>query len=65
MGVGLFSDRLVWNSLRSANLRFARSAHATVNYVTLFAVHYNERGLTPPAGARDIIMSENGLCYGR
>ncbi|MFC3174724.1 glycosyltransferase family 2 protein [Novosphingobium bradum] len=54
--LGLWSDRLVWDAAKSGGLNFARSPHATINYVSLVASHYTERGEEPPQQARNVIL---------
>lgn len=58
--LSVFGDRYVW---REVLKRFPRRAHnsmPSVNYTTSFALHYLERGETPPAEAKHFVKSADG-----
>lgn len=45
-------DRVIWAAIKAFGARVARLKKPTVSYRTTFAVHYEERGETPPPGAK-------------
>ena len=50
----IIGDRVLWRAILDAKFKLARCTTPTVNYTTLFAVHYAERGEEPPANAKVI-----------
>jgi hypothetical protein len=50
-------DYILWSLVKQSNARVARSTEPTVNYLTMWALHYLERGETPPPGARCMLTS--------
>jgi glycosyltransferase involved in cell wall biosynthesis len=50
-------DYVLWSLVKQSNARIARSVEPTVNYLTLWALHYLERGEEPPPGARCMLTS--------
>lgn len=60
-GEALIHDRLFWKRVAESGLKRAHVAEATVNYTTSFAAHYLSRREQPPAGAKIIVRTQEGL----
>ena len=49
---GLTGDRVFWAAVQRAGYARAHCQRPTINYVTAYAHHYQERGEPPPPGAK-------------
>jgi hypothetical protein len=60
----IVDDKILWSILKGSNAVFAHVAGPTVNYVTMWAISYLERGEEPPPGAR-VMLPVEGEPYPR
>jgi hypothetical protein len=54
----IVGDQVLWSIVKGSNARLAHSPRPTVNYTTMWAVNYVERGEPPPAGAKVMVPGE-------
>jgi len=54
-------DRMFWNAVKTSGQRIVRSPHATVNYETTLACHYEWNGQVPPEDSRVLVNDEKGF----
>ncbi len=59
----LWSDRRMWQQVKSSGLRIGRSHEPTVNYITRVRDHYTRFGREPPATARNTIFVADSARY--
>lgn len=52
---GITGDRVFWKAIQSAGFTRAHCEKPTINYVTSYAHHYEERGERPPPDAKIIV----------